>query len=62
MNKSKPVMIESVPTVAKGTKELQKIVATEVLYNENEECLEELFENGEEIGRTRNTGDNNQSS
>jgi hypothetical protein len=59
MNQNEPVLVKSTEVAVKSTKELQKIVATELLYNSNEECLEELFEKGKIIGRTTDTRDNN---
>lgn len=56
MTKNNPVVIQSTPVVAKGTQELQKVIAAEVLYPETEEKLEDLLEDG----RTTNIRNNNE--
>lgn len=61
MNKKNPTMVKATTIKVFETTELNKIVASEILYTDENECLEEIFEKGKEIGTTRNIRDNNES-
>lgn len=60
MSKKKPTIVEAAEIKVIETKELMKAVASEILYTDEDECLEEIFEKGKEIGKSRNTRDDNQ--
>lgn len=60
MKKENTMLIQSTVPVAKATIELEKTVAAELVYNEELECLEELFKKGQKIEpRPTDAGNNN---